>query len=231
VRFDLSILPENTIIKRASLNLYAFAHGIKQGIASDPNNALKELHVQTSPWSEDGITWKNLPYFVKERISWSSNTTINTWEEYDITGTVQDMVLKKVENHGFLLKFPRDQGDINAGVRIFSSDYETAGLRPKLVIEATLSDVGIINNNFLQEKNIRAVFAEGRLFISTPGSERFTIDITNVQGKRVVKNVAVSSNTWFRLPGAVTAGVYIMRISRGATVAGILTFINSGNDR
>lgn len=139
LRFDLSSIPENAVVKRAVLGMFVDAR-------SNSYTMDVQVHRLLRPWKESEVNWNQamngIPWAepgakaagVDSAAEYVARTTLNavqTWVEWDITPLVQDWVRYPEGNFGMLLK-----GVGSAGVRydLFSSEWANVSARPKLTI-------------------------------------------------------------------------------------------------
>ncbi len=132
IKFDLSDIPQHATIKSATLSFYVYGHGIKNHTGGAPRNTSKSVYRITANWRESNINWNNKPRFNSTAVASSNNSSISTWENYNVTTAIKDIIENGGNNYGFLLKFPSETG--YKGARIRSSEYSTTTNRPKLTI-------------------------------------------------------------------------------------------------
>lgn len=170
-KFDLSSIPANTHIEKAELSFYTFANFIGYQGRVLPNGP-KTIHAITTPWEEAKVTWQYPPEFDETIINTSYEDQIRVWEHFDITDYVKDIINGKIENHGLLVKqvptFYSRQVP-SAGVQIYSSEYATVELRPKLTLHTDKSTA-----NF--KTKITGTF---------PKHGRYNIEVINLRGQIV----------------------------------------------
>ncbi len=124
IKFDLSDIPEDAILEGAVLSLYVY-----KGYDSW-DNGLKTLHEITSSWDESSVTWNSKPSNNSSKIAECNSSSINVWEDYDVTGEVKDIVENSKDNYGFMLIY----GDYYTGAHFRSSEYSSTEYRPKLTV-------------------------------------------------------------------------------------------------
>jgi len=124
IKFDLSDIPEDAIIEEAVLSLYVY-----KGYDSW-DNGLKTIHEITSSWDESSVTWNSKPSNNSSKIAECNSSSINVWEDYDVTGEVKDIVENSKDNYGFMLIY----GDYYTGAYFRSSEYSSTEYRPKLTV-------------------------------------------------------------------------------------------------
>ena len=93
-------------------------------------NGPKYLHKATSSWDEATITFNNFPKYASDAIASNTNTSLQTWEDFDITAAIKGIVENGEDNYGFILHHTT----YDLGVKIRSSEYSTVDERPKLTI-------------------------------------------------------------------------------------------------
>lgn len=139
IKFDLSDvqIPADATITEAVLSLYSYDD---VGYGANGN---KDIHRITSDWQENTITWSNQPSYSNTALSSHNSSTTMTWNEFDVTSAIEDILQNNGDNYGFYVIFPsRDYG-----VRIRSSEYSDVTYRPKLTIAYELPNPTIIVQN------------------------------------------------------------------------------------
>ncbi len=143
--FDLSKIPSTASVLSASLTLYNNSNpnsgnmGGQHSQLSGPNDAF--IMRVTSPWTEDAVTWGNMPSTTTMNQVYLPASTSGTQDYLDInvTSMVQSMVSDPSTNFGFMLKLATES--FYRGIIFASSDHPNALLHPKLVIEYVDSSV------------------------------------------------------------------------------------------
>mgnify|MGYP001415274209 CR=1 FL=1 len=124
-QFPLGEIPLNAVIFSARLEVYGYALSNVQGV--NPSIALSELK---GPWSESEVSWTNQPEseFI-EKIDFIPEG-VYSWHSWDVTYLVQDWVLGRKANYGFLIS----AGANYVWGEIYSGDHPYSSRRLKLVI-------------------------------------------------------------------------------------------------
>jgi hypothetical protein len=136
LKFDLTSIPKTTVIKKASLALYAVSEdGFWSGHSTmnGPNDFM--LAKVVSPWDEHTVTWNTQPRISVQHalvLPPSSHETQN-YTDIDITELVQEMIAKPTQNHGVMIRLWNET--YYRRVVFASSDHADSHKRPKLVIE------------------------------------------------------------------------------------------------
>lgn len=106
-------------------------------------NGLKKLYEAENSWDENSITWANYGYSEGDGnvnngnyLVNNTNTSYNTWENYDVTSSISNYLNNPSSNNGFMLVM-NISGYDRYSVKYPSSEYSDETLRPKLVIEYT----------------------------------------------------------------------------------------------
>lgn len=122
-QFDLSSIPDGSIISSASIQLYA----------QDALGGAIHLRKVTSPWDEKRINWNNQPLF-EEVVDSKLVDTKSTWFAWNISQLAKDWCGGKIPNYGVALM--TGETGMNSGALFCSSDYsDDIALRPKLVVD------------------------------------------------------------------------------------------------
>jgi RHS repeat-associated protein len=146
IEFDLFCIPTNAIITNANLILYGNGHTVNQ-----PNDCY--LYTNTSAWDEGTVTWNNQPshsttngIYLNSTIGAYENKTIN------VISQVQNWVQNPSSNFGWKLLLANEITNNNAAAVYGSSDNNSNGLRPNLVITISIPALTDAQRNWqLQE--------------------------------------------------------------------------------
>ena len=138
IRFDLSTLSSDILIKQAILSLHRHPNHF------DAGGTFRALEI-TSPLALRQVTWNNfdrriigdsIGQFTIEPLS----IYAGSWHEMDITDAVRRWIASPAQNHGFILeKLPGTEFTLE--MAFFSADYTSDGtpggkaLTPKLTID------------------------------------------------------------------------------------------------
>lgn len=144
LRFDLSAIPTNAVIQRATLSLYA--------TGSSNSYALEAgVYALRREWSEAEATWNRATNAMAwgrpgandtdtdrdaQALSTALVSGISRWVDWDVTRLVQAWVSNPSSNMGMILK---SFTTVGVQYHFASSEYGNIGLRPKLTIQYSLS--------------------------------------------------------------------------------------------
>jgi hypothetical protein len=162
-------------------------------------NGAKSLFRLTKNWTGSTVAW-NTPWSTKggdlstPAVATSSNTVINTWEDYNVTAAIKDMVENSGANYGFLLKF--DSMTPAKGASIRSSEYSQAAQRPKLVVTYEPPS-SILPNQFGNDKITGAC----------------KVTINNIQGRRIASLSIQNVDQLNQIKAKLSSGVHIVNIT------------------
>lgn len=137
IKFDLTSIPEGSIITAANLELHAFGDDFSPYL-SDGHEGANACWLQriTEDWEEYAATWNTKPSMTSDgQISVPAST--DPYEDYnlDISTFVQDMVDDPAANFGFALKLQNESP--TRGLMFHSSDATDEGTWPKLTVTYT----------------------------------------------------------------------------------------------
>jgi len=126
----LSAIPKNSTVNTAKLELWV-------NYSNRPNDNFGIYRI-TASWSETSVNWSTQP---AHHATAYDKKLVNTggWFTYDIKTLVQQWVNETYPNYGFILK--RDNESGSSWPYFVSSDYATAGNRPKLTVDYTLTGI------------------------------------------------------------------------------------------
>jgi hypothetical protein len=119
-RFDLSVIPPETQINSASLNLYYFMWK-----DTDPVGRPLTVYKITSDWDEMSVTFATKPSIASEVSSESLvPDTTNVWIGWDLTRDVQDFVNNPETNFGWQIMDETYWGTFNVpNAHFYSKEY------------------------------------------------------------------------------------------------------------
>lgn len=136
LQFDLSSVPPNAEIIKASLSLYAWDSDTGLGRHS-PRSGSNEGLLQrvTSSWDENTVTWNTQPSSTElnQVLLPPSTSPEQNYLDIDVTTLVQDMVNNREASFGFMLKLRTES--VYRILNFCSSDHTDATRHPKLNIE------------------------------------------------------------------------------------------------
>ena len=134
IEFDLSKIPDRSIIVSATLNLYASVskgHGTGHSNQSGSNAFL--LQQITEPWNEFTVCWNNQPSVSRDKQIFVKESTEQMQDyEIDVKPLIQKMI-ESGENYGMMLRLENET--YYRRILFASSDHEQANLHPKLTIK------------------------------------------------------------------------------------------------
>ena len=129
VMFDLSAIPENSVINSATLELYA---------SSAPTTGLTlNVHRITGTWTESGVTWTNQPAYNSTVDSSLAGGTAAGWKIWNIASVVQGWVDGTNVNYGLIVKGSVENDKTALTYAFSSKENGTSGNRPILRINYT----------------------------------------------------------------------------------------------
>jgi hypothetical protein len=135
IKFDLSSIPTDASISAATLNLY---------VAEEGEGSIFYGLAQTE-WQETTLNWSNKPAI--SNIG-TISLTQNSWTTVNLVTEVRNWLNSSATNFG--LGFDFGENDIPAA--FYSSDYSTAGYRPKLTVTYT-ANVDPVDDSPLPDDN------------------------------------------------------------------------------
>ncbi|WP_170299169.1 DNRLRE domain-containing protein [Larkinella terrae] len=137
VQFDLSSIPENSVIQEAHLFLYFNPTSPYLSLGGNNTGHVGDnaffIQKTTTPWDESTVTWETQPQSTTvNQVSVPAASSPTQDYVIDVTKIVQDMVNNKATDYGF---FMRHQIETPEKVTfIASSDHPNAALHPKLEV-------------------------------------------------------------------------------------------------
>jgi hypothetical protein len=142
IQFDLSSIPSHATIESASLQLYAYA---REGSASTGLG----VYAVRRTWLEEEATWFRATSSTQwgtpgcnsvfsDRTEEASDHVLvgaSGWYSWSVRDDVQRMVSEPGTNAGWLI---RQSPELPAVVSLYSSEYDSVGYRPKLLVAYTV---------------------------------------------------------------------------------------------
>ncbi len=240
IDFDLSLIPEDAEIEEALYSMFFF-YG-DAAVTGRPN--VCSLFTIEKEWIDTEVTWNNADKDTKwENLDFDTkfyNADIddtvsspgggdyatpciavveyaesNTWEEYDITEVIKDVLENGKPFYGFLTKqfiCPRGSNYTNNGRVYHSSDYNTVEKRPKLTV--TYTSTGI-NTQFPDKAGQRIQFLRGatHMTVVVPWNNSYDLTFFNSKGEMLFF-IKGCNNRRIDIPaGYLSNGLYIVNIS------------------
>ncbi|PUA36900.1 hypothetical protein C8Z91_23120 [Paenibacillus elgii] len=130
IQFDLSSIPQNAIVTKATMYLKQFESWYPYN-----RSYTTMVHRITEPWDEYAVTWNRQPNhdgnYIYQNVSHSSDM----WQNWDITEYAKNWVTGAYPNYG--MKILGREGVSSNGIPhllFWSSDHTDATAVPKLVI-------------------------------------------------------------------------------------------------
>jgi len=121
IKFDLSAIPEHSVIVSATLRLYA--SGFEGGYTTPPTVCVYRV---TGSWDEATVTWDTQPSY-DNTTSYGCIEVSSGWNEWDITDLVQAWVNGTYDNYGIAI--------INQYERKVSFSSREGSYPPELLVE------------------------------------------------------------------------------------------------
>lgn len=163
----------------------------------------------TETWEENSVTWDNQPEFSYIALDDNSNTSIEVWEDYEITSAIKEIVEDGKDNFGFTLKFPYEED--YKGARLRSSEAGEQSERPKLTITYNPS-TDITTKVTKQSKQILLKKTAESLIVYIPLSGTHTITISDVKGRELTSFRTDENKLWYQIPISLSSGIHIISI-------------------
>lgn len=155
-QFDVSLLPDDAALTKATLDLYLVGTRVRSGDKLDKSLFIHEI---TSDWEEGtgigfdgtvgapGVIWDTQPSFNADALdSKLVGTALNEWYSWELTDLAQSWVNGSASNFGVILKEEdslSDETTIKSTKDFASAQFETWAQRPKLILQYTQPLTGI----------------------------------------------------------------------------------------
>ncbi|MBN1187852.1 MAG: DNRLRE domain-containing protein, partial [Bacteroidales bacterium] len=191
--FDLSSIPDGSVITGATLYLFGLDH-LNYTITGNTAYKSNECWLQriTTPWEENTVTWNSQPSVTTHNQTTVANSVTTTQDyEVDVTYLLQDMVDDRDNSHGLMLILKSEQKYTR--MVFASSDYTTPAKHPALevsYIQLTGSapekaDIHI-NTGSKEITEVADKYVDGNIVFGNlkiypnPTTGTFTIEMNNV---------------------------------------------------
>lgn len=240
VRFDLSSLPPDAVIKEATLSLYAGGKcsgcdscgngscGNSNGCNSGKDtcngncgggcgikNGPKKLYKVTTAWEEKTVDWK-VPWntaggdYDPNPVAELNDTAIKVWENFTVASVIQEYVADPQLNNGFLVRF----NGPSYSVHYSSSEAKAVTYRPKLAIvyESLLGDPTEVITANTSGRDMRIVSLVGADMLYLSVKEKASVAITDMQGKTIASFVSDPVTSLYQLPLSLAKGLYLVTV-------------------
>ena len=150
VMFDLSGIPEDSVINSATLELYA---------SSAPTTGLTlNVHRITGTWTESAVTWTNQPAYNSTVDASLAGGTTAGWKIWNIASLVQEWINGTSANYGLTVKGSVENDKTALTYAFASKENTTTGNRPILRINYTPPTT--INCDYVGTGECDAILAE-----------------------------------------------------------------------
>ena len=195
VQFDLTNIPQNSIIQKAYLSLISY-NSVSNG-HHNPLSGTNETIIQkvTSAWNENTVTWNTQPSstVVGEINLPGTAWPIENFMDIDVTAFASDWYTNPNTNYGIMYKLLLEQ--YYRSVIFASSDHPFLNYHPKLVV-CYINTTGVNENNFTANDFIvspnPAASGFFALEFSLSNSGEASWMITDVSGKIIfVKSIGM----------------------------------------
>ena len=214
IYFDLSAIPNASLIQSAKLSLYYNPNSPEGQHSSLSGSNTSVIRRITTPWNEHTVTWNNQPQSTSQNQIYNSASTsaVQNFVDIDITQLIIDSKNNPSTSFGFLLKLVTEQ--YYRKLVFASSDHPTDSLHPKLVIHYKPSTNGF---NYQGAKTTINCFpnpVKDIIHLSCKESlGKVDMSITDLSG-RFVFSQAVCFNKYLTIDiSHFKSGVYFLFIS------------------
>ena len=139
LNFDLSAIPSNSTINKATLSLFeSHELSVTEGHSNLSGSNRSFIRKVTSPWSEQTITWNNQPSYTEyNQVEIPESDSANqNYLDLDIT-----QLIEKDNSFDFGLVIMLENEEAYRSMLFASSDHENLAKRPKLSISYTLPNI------------------------------------------------------------------------------------------
>ena len=143
IKFDISSLPSDTIIRFATLKLYYYSWD-----DNNPAGHQLKLYRAISNWNEGTVTWNNQPSWASQYTNYSTvPSSASIWMEWNVTSDVQKFINGNYNNYGWKITDEYYWGNSNIPRCLFYSK-EYGSYIPYLEIELVSPDFVYVDDDF-----------------------------------------------------------------------------------
>jgi hypothetical protein len=223
IRFDLSSIPQNSLVDSAFIELFANVNN-HNGVAGSPTYGVNNtglIQKVTQPWNQNTVTWNTQPASTSTNQVTVPHSNSNAQDQrLDVLTLVRDMVSNPGSNYGFLL---RQQDEINYyNSQIFSSGEDPdPAKRPRLKV-CFRTTTGLNDNegqNFTSVKLYPNPMADHAIleFNFKQANTKIIIDIFDITGRILGSHHLLSEvsqhNTFSISRRNLVKGIYLIKLS------------------
>jgi len=222
IEFDLSKIPANFHINKATLSLYSNTEFGGHATISGTNAGW--LQRITSPWEEDEITWNNQPETTSENqvAVPLSKTFDQDYENIVVTELVKDMMSDPENSFGFMLTL-QVESDYRY-LEFCSSDSPDPGLHPELFISFTLIPGAEAEEQILNPMDIADAYVppsiqvypnptDGLFFIDADMNSIDVLELVNIKGQTIFRKTRAdfTANQSYDISNC-QSGIYLLKL-------------------
>lgn len=148
----------------------------------------------------------------------------NSWIDFDVTSKIQEFAINPILNNGFAI----DTYAEARWIKVYSSEHDNPGLRPKIVIIYDNDDpVSIDNSRNKVKETIRITRSSGLLLIYLYHTMNHNVSMYNLSGQKLFSVIINGKNQWHRIPKVNIPGIRVVRITSPAGI--IVKKVNISN--
>jgi hypothetical protein len=223
IQFDLSSIPQYSIIDSAYLWLYYDSISINPGqFSTGPGSNASLLCRVLNNWNQDSITWNNQP-----AITYSNDVLLQqsaTWNEdylhIDVSQLVSDMVNNPSSSFGFCMKLNNESVFLNS-MKFFSNYGRIPSMHPKLEVCYSITTTKLpLINQFPQSFKLFPSPTSDILNVEFNGvsSMNAMLQIFDITGRLLDSRIIPSGATIEKIDvSSLAKGVYVIQITNGRT--------------
>ncbi len=214
IDFDLTQIPENSIIDSAELILYNDSTSLTSWGEHSQLSGSNAMIIQSivDPWDEQEITWNNYPgYSTQDQVFVPESSSPHQNYHIDVTKLVQKEYEYPENNFGFKLQLKTEE--FYRSVVFASSDHADTTLHPELKVCYSADTIVDIKDPVVEKIRIFPNPAHSVITVASGFEGTYTLEIVGLDGTAVLKTKITQPKSTVNI-STLPAGFYVVKLSK-----------------